>query len=267
MSQINFSVLIVTYNNEKCILDLLGDIEDLDADVLSRTLIVDNHSTDETVLNIRSNFPQVRILQNHENLGYGGAVNQGVGEIDGDHFFLLNPDIRLPIGFFPEMINASALKNYGAIAPLQYKLKGSKKVLNFCWSFWKFESFKLFLANKLRLKKVFKSPIPVTYLNAGCLLINKDAFLDVGGFDEGNFLYGEEPDLFLKFKLSGYRSFLHPGVEIIHMRDQSINNLPVGEYVRIKENAIFNIMSELVKGYAGIVSKRIGNWIGRRDYA
>lgn len=263
----NFSVIIVTYNSEKCIIDLLDDIHGMDQEVLSRTLIVDNNSEDQTVHNVRTKYPQVHILENKENVGYGKAVNQGACKIDTDLFFLLNPDIRLPSEFFREMTGVFYSDGFGAIGPLQYKLNGNKKSLNFCWSFWCFDCFKLYLADKFHLRRTYNAPIPVTYLNAGCLLINTKAFLTVGGFDERYFLYGEEPDIFLKFKLHGYESFLHPGVRVIHLRDKSIESLPSGVLVRVRIIALINILSALARGHYKIILTRIKNRCMRRNYA
>lgn len=252
-----YSIIIVTYNSSDCILDLLNDINSLDEMALTRTVIVDNYSSDECISTIQANYPQIKILANNVNLGYGTAANQGVDLIDTSLFFLLNPDIRLPENFFSDMMMCAQTADIGAVGPLQFKIKGKNKYLNFCWSFLKFESFKVFLQKRIRPKKSFCNLIPVTFLNAGCLLINKSAFIQVGGFDERYFLYGEEPDIFLKFKLHGYKSYLHPGVEVIHLRDKSIKKLPLIEYIKVRSKAVINIVDALLRGYSRFLSKTI----------
>ena len=85
-----------------------------------------------------------------------------------------------------------------AVAPLQFKNTDQKRYLNFTWSYWTPRALILFLFSLFNLGSPEDKPIPVTYLNAGCLFIRSSAFRKVGLFNEKYFLYGEEPDLFLK---------------------------------------------------------------------
>ena len=99
--------------------------------------------------------------------------------------------------------------------------------------------------------------VPVTYLNAGCLLINKSDFESVGGFNEKYFLYGEEPDLFLKFKLHDFKCVLNPAVEVIHYRDESFNSLPPLEFFKLRVEGLRNILDALIMGYYRLLRKKI----------
>lgn len=258
MTGVNFSILIVTYNNQSCILDLLDDIFSVNIDYLDHTTIIDNLSHDATAAVIQQYFPQVNLICNPENIGYGRAVNQGCRLFDTPYFFLLNPDIRIPKGFFEEMLTLTDFERMAAAGPLQFKTVRKKYFLNFSWSFLKPECFMLFLKKKFQPEKRYSKPIRVTFLNAGCLLIDKTAFDRVGGFDEKYFLYGEEPDLFLKFKAHKYRCYLHPGVEVNHLRDQSINTLPLSTKLKYRLNAVGNILDALIRGYFRILQKNYG---------
>lgn len=100
MGEDDFSVIIVTYNSEAYILDLLTEIGLFDPGALFRTVVVDNHSTDATVSLMRSNFPQAVLIPNETNPGYGAAVNQAVRTVSTTYFYLLNPDIRLGSDYF-----------------------------------------------------------------------------------------------------------------------------------------------------------------------
>ena len=244
-----FSILIVTFNNQTCILDLLDDIYSVDSEYLKRTTIIDNNSSDATAAVIQQQYPQVNLIQNPKNIGYGSAVNQGSRLLDTPFFFLLNPDLRVPKVFFEDMLALTNLERLAAAGPIQYKIRRKKLFLNFTWSFLKPESFLLFLKKKVQPEKRFSKPIRVSFLNAGCLLLNKTAFEEVGGFDEKYFLYGEEPDLFLKYKAYKYHCYLHPGVEVNHLRDQSMHSLPFLTYLKYRLLAVRNILDALIRGY------------------
>ena len=139
-----FFVIIVTYNNEPCICDLLSDIKSSGSEILDRTIIVDNNSSDETRNCIQENFPQIKLIENKENIGYGRAVNQSVRLFDSEFFFLLNPDIRMPKDFFIGMLKGLSSGDFSAVGPLQFKLEDNEPRLNFCWSFWDSNCFRLY---------------------------------------------------------------------------------------------------------------------------
>ena len=253
LTGLKFSILIVTFNNQTCILDLLNDIYSVQDEYLKHTTIIDNYSSDATAAVIQQHYPQVNLIRNPQNIGYGRAVNQGSRLFDTPFFFLLNPDLRVPKEFFEDMLALTKLERMAAAGPLQYKIMKKKYFLNFTWSFLKPESFFLFLKKKVQPGKRFSKPIRVTFLNAGCLLLDKTAFERVGGFDEKYFLYGEEPDLFLKFKNYNYHCYLHPGVEVNHLRDQSMHSLPFSTYLKYRLQAVRNILDALIRGYFRIL--------------
>jgi len=58
-------------------------------------IVVDNCSSDDTVELVREKFPEVRIIQNDENLGFGAANNKGAQMAEGEYLFFLNPDTEL----------------------------------------------------------------------------------------------------------------------------------------------------------------------------
>jgi GT2 family glycosyltransferase len=264
VSKNEFSIVIVTFNSAACILDLLGDIESCDEDILKRIYIVDNNSSDNTVSDVQRNYPRVNLIKNIENIGYGRAVNQAAIYCNTPFIFLLNPDIRLPENFFEDMLKISTLENIAAAGPVQYKTKSNKYFLNFCWSFLKFDCFMLFLKKKINPNTKSTHPIQVTFLNAGCLLIDKQAFDQVGGFDEKYFLYGEEPDIFLKFKLHKYKCYLHPFVEVHHLRDQSMKSLPLSKNIQYRLTAVQNIIDALVRGYFRVIQMKFdSNFYGK----
>ena len=257
MNEDDFSVIIVTFNSEADILGLLTDIDSIDPEILPRTIVIDNHSSDTTVALIQANYAQIVLIPNEINIGYGAAINQAAGMVQTNYFFLLNPDICLTPHFFSGLTEVMKYKDVAAAGPLQYKIEGCKKFLNFCWSFWKIDCFKIYLEKNLFPWKSYSQPIRVDFLNAGCLMIKKSAFDAVGGFNQRYFLYGEEPDLFLKFKLHGYLCYLHPGVEVIHYRDHSIKQLSGLARAGLKLAAVRNISDAMIRGYWRIFRDRV----------
>jgi len=260
-----YTSIIVTYNSENEITGLLTDL--LRSRDNQPVIVIDNASQDGTVRLIKEKFPQVLLIKNETDVGYARAVNQGFKLCDTDYFFLLNPDIRIPnakvTGSLLDVIQKQP--NISAVAPLQFKTQDQKRNLTLTWSYWTPKAFTLFLFSILKLGSTYQGPIPVTYLNAGCLFIRSSAFKHVGMFNEKYHLYGEEPDLFLKFKRFNYRCLLLPAVHVIHQRESSMKSLSNREYLAIKMQGSANIMDAFITGWINIIRdqffRKIPNWL------
>jgi len=255
ITDLHFNSLIVTFNSANEISSLLGDLQRLTLPHHNQVIVVDNASQDLTTEIVRTRFPEVFLTVNPRNLGYSKAINQGLELCETEFVFLFNPDIRiLNPGFHSAMLECMKQNsNIAAVGPLQFTQRDNANRLNFTWSYWMPQTFVVFLSFVFHLRRRFDKPIPTTFLNAGCLLLRKSAFIRVGKLNEKYFLYGEEPDLFLKFKRFGYECRLHPGVEVIHFRERSIGQLPAIKRYLIKIRAFFNISDALMNGLTGLI--------------
>ena len=253
MYQASFTSLIVTYNSANEVLNLLDDLQLYVP--ANRIIVIDNASRDETVYVVQKHFPQVQLIRNSTNVGYAKAVNQGFDLCDTEYVLLLNPDIRITsLGLFSEM--EKCLKHFwgiAAAAPLQFKNDEKKHSLNFTWSYSTPKAFKVYLSFLLRGNQVFTNPIRVTFLNAGCLFIRRSAFERVGKLNEKYFMYGEEPDLFLKFRRYGFECYLLPNSAVTHYRERSLMTVPALQRLQIKFRAIWNVMDAFINGWANIM--------------
>ena len=253
MSQSSFTILIVTYNSGSEISNLLNDL--LVCAPGSKTIVIDNASRDETVALVQEHFPYVQLIRNFTNLGYAKAVNQGFALCDTEYVLLLNPDIRINSQqLFTEMERCMKHSRQVAVtAPLQFKEEDGKQRLNFTWSYATLDTFKLYLSYLLKYTRSMNDPMRVTFLNAGCLLIRRAAFEQVGRLNEKYFLYGEEPDLFLKLRRHGFECYLLPSVGVTHYRERSLMTRPASERLQIRFRAAWNVTDALIHGWANIL--------------
>jgi len=257
MSQPSFTSLIVTYNSASEISNLLNDL--LLYIPECKIIVIDNASGDRTADVVQEHFPQVQLIQNSTNLGYAKAVNQGFDLCHTEYVLLLNPDIRINSPqLFTEM--EMCLKQswqIAAAAPLQFKDDGGKQHLNFTWSYMTPYTFKMYLLFLMKRRQVSTEPIPVTFVNAGCLLIRRAAFEQVGRLNEKYFLYGEEPDLFLKFRRHGFECYLLPSVGVTHYRERSLMTRPASQRLQIRLLAVWNVADALIYGSANILLDKL----------
>jgi len=261
MAQPAFSNLIVTYNSALELPGLLGDLGSHASN--SRVLVIDNASTDGTADPVQRQYPGVQLIRNAINVGYATAVNQGFGLLNTEYVFLLNPDIRIdsPRVFQDLQYCLDSQPGVAVAGPLQFKQSGRNRHLNFTWSYWTPRAFRIYLSYLFTGQAPALPPIRVTFLNAGCLFIRRSAFKAVGGLNEKYFLYGEEPDLFLKLKRRSFDSCLLPSVRVLHGRERSLATVPSAQRLRFKLQGALNILDALARGSAGLMFDRIS---GRR---
>ena len=258
--EMKLSVIIVNYNVklflEQCLYSVQKAIRDLAAEII----VIDNHSTDNSLAYLQPKFPQVHFITNGQNVGFGKACNQGFQIAKGEYILFLNPDTIVPEDCFHACINfLASKKDAGAlgIKMLDGKgrfLKESKR---------SFPSPATSLYKLFGLAKLFPhhkkfSKYHLGYLDedennevdvlAGAFMMVKKEVLDkVGCFDETFFMYGEDVDLSYRIQKAGYKNYYFAGSRIVHFKGESTRKGSMN-YVRM----FYQAMSLFVrKHYSG----------------
>ena len=259
----SFTSLIVTYNSAEEVMNLLSDLRSHAP--ANPIIVIDNASRDCTAGVIQKHFPQVRLIRNVTNVGYAKAVNQGFDLCDTEYVFLLNPDIRIasPLVFFEMEEHLKRSPHIAAVGPLQFKNEKKKCFVSFTWSHVTPSTFKIYLLSLFGRKQDVAEPLRVTFLNAGCLLLRGSAFEQVGRLNEKYFLYGEEPDLFLKFRRYGFECYLLPNSAVIHYRERSLMKVPLWNRLQIRFCAVVNVVDALIHGWVRIMLNKL--WLTNPD--
>ena len=90
------SIIIVNYNVkhflEQCLCSVRKAIQGMEAEVI----VVDNNSSDNSLVYLQSRFPGIRFIANNENVGFAKACNQGLHQSTGEFVVFLNPDCIVP---------------------------------------------------------------------------------------------------------------------------------------------------------------------------
>lgn len=212
-------VVIVSYNGmrwiDKCIQSLLISVYPVDI------LIVDNGSNDGTVEFVNFKYPDVVLIPNQENLGFGGANNLGIIhaiEKGYDYFFLLNQDAWVEDTTIGELIfQMKENPEYGILSPLH--LNGSSMDFDPAFAYYmeKYNQQKLL---KLDDGNKFHFIVEVPFVNAAAWLISKSACLAVGKFHPLFFHYGEDNNYVHRLFYSGYKLGVVAGSYISHDREE-----------------------------------------------
>src|ERR1700752_2979678 len=91
-TDLKLSVVVISFNDAKYILDCLRSVYEQTQAFPFEVIVADNGSTDGSVGSIRQEFPQVRIVENGTNLGFGPGNNAGMSLARGEYVLILNPD-------------------------------------------------------------------------------------------------------------------------------------------------------------------------------
>ena len=167
-------------------------------------VIVDNHSTENSTIQLLKELTGVQIIRLNENLGYGAAINHAADQLtDFDFLATLNPDAFPDPDWLAKLMKAAAkYPMYGSFASLtlqaqdRTKIDGAGDVLHFTGIPWRRYYNRSVNETKLTDEPVFSAC-------GGAALYRLSAFRKVGGFDESFFMYVEDIDLGFRLQLSG----------------------------------------------------------------
>ncbi len=217
------AVAVVSWNTrdllERCLRSLQRDAEAGVAEVC----VVDNASDDGSPELVRERFPWVRLVASEENLGFGRAVNLVARETDAPWIGVANADIELGQNALGELLTAAARDpQAGAVAPRLILPDGTTQ-----HSVFPFPSPAVSLAVALGLPGVGdRLLLPgkwdetrerrVPWAVAAFLLVRRDAWDAVGGFDEHHWMYAEDLDLGWRLAHAGFPTRYVPGAEVEH---------------------------------------------------
>lgn len=217
------SVIIVTYNHKKyigsCLESLLRDESPLEI------IVVENCSTDKTFEYIKENYPQVKLLKNIENNGYGGGNNLGILHAMGTYVVILNPDTVVQKGWLRELIKP--LKENDNIITTPKILLYDGSMINTVGTINHFTGLTFTQGFKQKSLE-FNQQKDISGISGACFALKKCDYNRLNGFDEHFFLYNEDSDFSWNALNNGFRMLMIPTSVIYH--DYELNVPPVKVY-------------------------------------
>jgi GT2 family glycosyltransferase len=208
------SVVLVLYNRAEltylCLSSLVWS-----ADLPVETIIVDNASSDQTGT-LLDRIVGAKVIRNGDNVGFLKAVNQGLREAAGDHVLLLNNDALLFPGALSTAVRTLESKaDIGAVGGRIVMLDGRLQEAGCI--IWNDGSIRQYGRDDYPNAPAYLFRRDVDYCSGAFLLVRRDLFLELGGFDE-TFApaYYEETDLCMRLRQRGYRVVYEPNAVILH---------------------------------------------------
>lgn len=230
----NVSIIIVSYNTKDLTRNCLNSIFEKTKNISFEVIVSDNGSTDGSIEMIRGEFPQVILIENNENLGFGRANNAGARIAQGKYLLFLNSDTVLLNNavkeFFDEEEKSDSdlilgawlyspdgqiVTSYGKFTnPFSYILK--KNVYDFFPAILNVRLRHIYSKRKEAVKK-----LSVDFVTGADLFMSKSCFQNIGGFDEKIFMYFEDEDLCRRCAALGIERRIVSAPRIVHLEGAS----------------------------------------------
>lgn len=248
-----YSFIIVNYNTKEITSACINSIFDNSnlKDIEFEIIIIDNNSTDGSEEYIISQFPTVIYKYNRDNLGFGKANNIGAKIATGDYLVFINSDtIALDTDFYElykiisskdsiGFLGCKILNADNSIQSIGYDFPSLMNELRLRILFWNFNFVK-----KFRFSKYVDRGVKEVDWISGCfMIVERELFFMLNGFDDKIFMYSEDLDICLSASKLGKKNYVYDKTQIYHLHGKSGNkkNPSFKQQITRKENYFYVI--------------------------
>lgn len=194
------AVVILNWNGAKLLKEFLPSVVNYSQE--ATVYVIDNDSTDDSLLVLKEEFPSVKLIQNTSNFGFARGYNEGLQSIEEEIYCLVNSDIEVTENWLSPILSLFEKKqNTAIIQPkiLDYKNKayfeyagaGGGFIDKFGYPFCRGRIFDTIEKDNRQYNDVSK----VFWASGACFFIRKEVYRELNGFDSAFFAHQEEIDL------------------------------------------------------------------------
>ncbi len=177
-------------------------------------IVVDNGSAEDPTPFVLERFPRARVIRNGTNLGFAVANNIGAAAASGEYVAFLNDDTRVHPDWLRELVRTAARRQAACVASRILTWDGRR--IDFAGGSVNFEGKGFQLDTGAPEAGRYTEERPLLFGCGGALLLNREIFLDHGGWDEGTFAYYEDVELGWRLWLLGHEVWFCPRSVVFH---------------------------------------------------
>ncbi|NLX14847.1 MAG: glycosyltransferase family 2 protein [Phycisphaerales bacterium] len=269
----DLAVIVVSFNTRQMVISCIESILQETRRRPFEIIVFDNASADGTADDIRKQFPDIRLIASEQNLGFAAANNLAAGEAQGKYLLLLNPDTVVLNGAIDRLMDFAEKHPEAGIFGGRTVFEDRSLNATSCWrapSLWGFLCRALGLDSCFRSSSLFnrdayggwqRDSVREVDIVSGCfLLIRREIWEELGGFDRDFFMYAEDWDLCLRARTAGYRCLFCPDAEIIHYGGASETVLE-DKMVRLLETKVRLCRKHWSPARAGVAATLLDLWV------
>lgn len=214
--------------------------------------VIDNASTDGSVAFVRTNYPQIKIVQNTENGGFAKGYNEGLRKIDAEIFCLLNSDVEVTEGWLnPILTMFDQMPEVSIIQPkildlmckdhFEYAGAGGGFIDQLGYPFCRGRIFQ----SLERDTGQYDNSCEIFWATGACMFVKSKIYWELEGFDEDYFAHQEEVDLCWRAKNDGHKVYYVGISKVYHLGGSTLSNMnPKKTYLNFR-NSLFSITKNL----------------------
>jgi GT2 family glycosyltransferase/glycosyltransferase involved in cell wall biosynthesis len=209
-------------------------------------ILMDNHSSDQSVEFTEKHFPLVRIIRGEQNFGFAGGNNRAAALAQGTYVVFLNNDMTVKEHFVQGLVDTVQTNPEIACA--------GAMILNWDGSRFDFGGSAADFAGhafqtgygRPAAPGLYDQPHPTLYACGGAMIVDRQIFLEVGGFDENYFIYYEDLDLGWRLWLLGYQVYYAPQAVAYHRHHGTMSG-----FSDFRKSVLYkrNTLATVIKNY------------------
>ena len=238
------TIIIVSYNVrqyiDQCLQSVYKALQDIDAEII----VVDNQSQDDTVSYLKTNYPQVRVIESGGNVGFARANNMGIRQSESEYVLLLNPDTVVANNTLSEVVHfMDTHETVGGAGVQMLNADGTRAMESRrgrptpLVSFYKMCGLSDLFPRSRTFARYYMSwlswnePAEIEVISGAFFFMRRKALDEIGLLDEDFFMYGEDIDLSCRLLNAGWHNCYLP-CKIIHYKGGSTDKTTI-RYVRV----------------------------------
>ncbi len=227
----DLSVIILNYNTRELLRKCLASVRASKSNFQIETIVSDNGSKDGSQQMVRSEFPEVRLLENNANLGFSKGNNVAIKQSQARYVLLLNSDTTVAENAFDESIKyLDSNPNVGVLGAKVVLPNGKldpacrRNFPNPANAFLRLFGLKKF--SNYNITGSVDQEMDVDAVMGAYMMVRREVIDKVGMLDEEFFMYGEDLEWCWRIKQAGYKVVYYPKSEIVHFKYGSSQSIP-----------------------------------------
>ena len=244
------AIVILNWNGEQLLEQFLPSVKEFSSE--ATIYVADNASTDNSITFIKTNYPNVQIIQNTENGGFAKGYNDALKHVDAEIYCLLNSDVEVTKDWLVPI--AKAFEENSSIAIIQPKILDYKRKNYFEYAGaaggfidqlgYPFCRGRIFQALE-KDKGQYNDQKEIFWATGACLFIKSSVFKELNGFDEDYFAHQEEVDLCWRAQNKDYKIVYVGASMVYHLGGSTLSNMnPKKTFLNFR-NSLYSITKNL----------------------
>jgi N-acetylglucosaminyl-diphospho-decaprenol L-rhamnosyltransferase len=246
---IDLSIIIVSWNVADLLKACLDSIFAVSTALQIEIIVVDSASSDNTVSMMREHYPRVKLLVQSENVGFPRGNNIGLKAASGRHLLLLNPDTEIIGDALATLVSyLDSNPHVGIIGPHTLNSDGTTQstkrrfptlTVGFFESTWLQKYAPKMVMHRYYADDVADGEIgEVDWVQGSALMARRDVYTQIGGLDEGFFMYSEELDWCKRAKQAGWGVVYVGNAQITHHGGRSSAQIAAQKHIYFHQSKL-----------------------------